>query len=36
MQAQEEYYDAVKQDLRVLEGKRMNLRLESKHLLNSS
>ena len=33
MQAQEEYYDAVKQDLRVLEGERMNLRLESKALV---
>lgn len=33
MHAQEEFYDAVKQDLRVLEGERMNLRLESKALV---
>lgn len=33
MRAQEEFYDAVKQDLRVLEGERMNLRLESKALV---
>lgn len=33
MYSQEEFYDAVRQDLRVLEGERMNLRLESKALV---
>lgn len=31
--AQEEYYDSVKQDLRILEAEKMNLRLESKMLV---
>lgn len=30
---QEEYYDSVKQDLRILEAEKMNLRLESKMLV---
>lgn len=31
--AQEEYYDSVKQDLRILEAEKMNLRLESRMLV---
>lgn len=31
--AQEEYYDTVKHDLRILEGERLNLRIESKALV---
>ena len=33
LKAQEEYYDTVKRDMRILEGERMNLRMEANSLV---